>query len=282
MCIMGKFKNLVQKVCRFLPKGFLVFGVFSLFLIPLTTNAKEVIIWELDNWFSVEGGSSPDGVTTEFNIEKGDTVTFINQGATDHDAGNLLFITPEGDTFFDKQLFGGAAQSSGDTFTTDPIDLVGEVPFQCFIHGSPDMDGILVVSGGATPTPTPTGTDTPDPGKRFLFECDKPVTFGPAGIETLTLNVGETVSCVLKLTGDGDRNITNVVRGNDSVVSIVSDEETVDGELVVEIEGEEPGMVWAAWGIVKPQRGLRRNRFDKVDFDETNAWGFVIEVVDEE
>ncbi len=207
MCIMGKFKNLVQKVCTFLPKGFVVLGVFSLFLIPLTTNAKEVIIWELDNWFSVEGGSTPDGEITEFDIERGDTVTFINQGATDHDVGNLLFSTPEGDTFFDKELFGGAAQSPGDTFTTEPIDLVGEIPFQCFIHGSPDMAGVLIVSdsgveptptGTGEPTPTPTGTPTEPEATTLSISCDRPLRT-LANMQVLRLSFVEEAECVITL-----------------------------------------------------------------------------------
>jgi len=203
---MGKFKNVVQKVCTFLPKGFVVLGVFSLFLIPLNTNAKEVVIWELDNWFSVEGGSSPDGVRTEFDIEVGDTVTFINMGATDHDAGNLLFTTDDGTALFEKQLFGGAAQSPGDTFTTIPIDIEGEVPFQCFIHGSPDMDGVLIVTGVVEPTPTGTGGPTPTPtptstepeATTLSISCDRPLRT-LANMQVLRLSFIEEAECVITL-----------------------------------------------------------------------------------
>ena len=219
---MKRFRKFVQKVSTFLPKGFLVFGVFSLLSLPLTSNAKEVVIWELDNWFSVEGGSSPDGVRTEFNIEAGDTIKFINMGGTDHDAGNLLFTADDGRTFFEKDVFGGAAQSPGDTFTTLPIDIVGEIPFQCFIHGSPDMDGVLIASDVATETPTPTDGTTPGPtvgptptatptepeATTLSISCDRPLRT-LANMQVLRMSFIEEADCVITLV-DPQPNVTIV------------------------------------------------------------------------
>ena len=207
---MEKFKKLVQKVSTFLPKGFVVFGAFSLLLLPLNAKAANVDVWELDNFFSnvVNGApTDPDGIVPTIRINRGDTITFTNQGSLDHDAGNVLFTTPAGETFFDKDLFGGAAQSPGDTFTTEPIDLVGEIPFQCFIHGSPDMEGLIIVSDDVEPTPPPTnGTPEPTVGPTptepeattLSISCDRPLRT-LANMQVLRLSFIEEAECVITL-----------------------------------------------------------------------------------
>ena len=79
----------------------------------------------------------------------------------------------------------------------------------------------------------------------IVLECDKEMQKGPSGKETLVLSVGETASCVLDLTGGNEnQRITNILIGNGDVINIVSDKETVDGKLLVQIEGEETGLVW--------------------------------------
>ncbi len=270
--IFNSVKSLFEK---YVPVKPAVIAIASLSVLSLTANAATIEIWQLDNFFSrVENGTpiDRDGPITPTNITVGDTVRWTNNGTTVHTTTNANILE---DSILEGDLWDSDALGVGETFSHTFNDE-GEYPYFCTIHGGGDMEGRIIVAGAPTPT------ETPAHPKRFLFECDKPVTEGPSGIETLTVNVGETVSCVLKLICDGDKNISTVLRGSASVVNIVSDEETVDGELLVEIEGEEPGMVWAAWGIAPPQRGLRNNRFGKADFDETNAWGFVIEVVDEE
>ena len=274
--ICNSVKSLFEK---YVPVKPAVIAIASLSVLSLTANAATIEIWQLDNFFSrVENGTpiDRDGPITPTNITVGDTVRWTNNGITLHTTTNANILE---DGIFEGDLWDSDALGVGETFSHTFNDE-GEFPYFCTVHGGGDMEGRIIVADA--PTPAPTGTETPAPHKRFLFECDKPVTEGPSGIETLTVNVGETVSCVLKLIGDGDKNISTVLRGSASVVNIVSDEETVDGELLVEIEGEEPGMVWAAWGIVQPRSGVFNRRYGKKDFDETNAWGFVIEVVDEE
>ena len=118
----------------------------------------------------------------------------------------------------------------------------------------------------------------------IVLECDKEMQKGPSGKETLILSVGETASCVLKLIGDNeDQKITNVLIGNSDVISIVSDEETVDGELLIEIEGQEPGLIWTDWkvGIDDVEKGLLNRRFSISNVDEADTFGLFVVVVDE-
>ena len=265
---------------KYLPVKPAVIAIASLSVLSLTANAATIEIWLLDNFFSnvVNGVAvDRDGSITQTNITVGDTVRWTNKGFTVHTTTNANILE---DGILEGDLWDSDALNVGETFSHTFND-VGEFPYLCTIHGGGDMEGRIIVAAGG-PDPTPTGTETPGLPKRFSFECDKEVTEGTSGIETLVLNVGETVSCVLKLAADeNDQCITNFVRGNNSVVSIVSDDETADGELIVEIEGQEAGMVWTAWGIgnFDSKRGLI-NRFRKADFDQTDAWGFVIEVVE--
>ena len=265
---------------KYVPVRLAVITIAALSILASTANAATVDIFQLDNFFSnVESGTpvSSDGVITETNIVVGDTVRWTNSASTDHTTTNDSIFE---DGIFERDLW-DATLRIGEEFN-QTFNEPGEFPYFCNIHGREDMAGIIIVSDG-NPEPTPTETETPGPSKRFSFKCDKKVTEGVSGIETLILNIGETTSCVLKLIGsENDQDITNFVRGNNSAVSIVSNEETVDGELIVEIEGQEAGMVWAAWGIgsFDSRRG-RINRFRKFDFDQTDTWGFVIEVVDE-
>ena len=267
-------KSLFEK---YVPVKPAVIAIASLSVLSLTANAATIEIWQLDNFFSrVENGTpvDPDGPITPTNITVGDTVRWTNNGITVHTTTNANILE---DGIFEGDLWDSDALNVGETFSHTFND-VGEFPYFCTVHDGGGMEGRVIVTGGTEPRPTPGG------GKRFSFTCDKPVTEGPSGIETLVLAVGETASCVLQLNGDQvDQGIVNFVRGSDSVVAVVSDDETADGELLVEIEGEEAGMVWCTWGIGK-SGGLfeRLRRFRRVDFEQTDAWGFIVEVVEDE
>lgn len=125
---------------------------------------------------------------------------------------------------------------------------VGEFPYFCKVHGEGDMEGRIIVGGPPEPCDDPNNPDCEQcppkdkndprcdfctehpncqrPGGTLLsFECDKAVAVGPSGIEALSLTIGETTSCVLELTDRSiDKRITNFVRGNGNVVTIVADE----------------------------------------------------------
>ena len=137
--------------------------------LSLNANAATVNVWELDNWFSVEGGKSPDGKKTKIEVEVGDTITFTNKGGTDHDAVNDV-VTLSSGTFFEGELFSGSPLPPGKTFTTPPFNEEGEIKFFCQIHGRDDMAGVIIVGGSVTtPTPMPTST-TPCASSALLNE----------------------------------------------------------------------------------------------------------------
>ena len=118
----------------------------------------------------------------------------------------------------------------------------------------------------------------------MVLECDKEMQKGPSGKETLILSVGETASCVLELTGGNEnQRINNVLIGNGDVISIISDKETVDGKLLVQIEGEETGLVWTAWEVEIDNAKSERldRRFSISNVDEADTLGLFVVVVDE-
>lgn len=112
------YTNLMKWLGKVLPGKFVVTGTFLLLMLPLTVNAKDVVVWELDNWFSVEGGGSPDRAVTKIKIENGDTITFVNMGSTNHNAVNE-FVEYDGETFFEGDLFSENTLRPGAQFTTD-------------------------------------------------------------------------------------------------------------------------------------------------------------------
>lgn len=251
-------------------------AAFALFL-PLTANAGNVEVWELDNWFSVAGGTSPDGEVTVINIKAGDTITFSNKGATDHDAVNDV-VDYNGDTFFETDLFKGAVQSPGDSFTTEPFPVAGEIPFFCQIHGKPDMVGIIKVSGDGDDDG---GNPPPPEGKSFTFKCNHTFSLGPAGLETLVMDSGASESCILKLTDlapDTIIEIGTLVRsGFRSSISVdpISSMTNADGELEITITATGKGIDWIAWAIPNDKGEFV---FNKSAYDNGFAWGMFVEV----
>ncbi len=272
MGIFRKSIDLFSKVSYV--KYLALFSVFAL-LLPLSVKAENVVIWELDNFFSEVGGGSPDNAITEFTIKVGDSVTFQNQGATDHDVTNGVGEY-DGETVFEGDVFVSAsAQSPGDTFTTDPFPVAGELDFFCQIHGAGDMAGKLIIEGGSPTEPTPT-----EP-KAFTFNCDKAFRAGPAGLESLSLSVGESVGCVLELTNGGSEGpveISTLLRaGFRSSISVdpasgMTDE---DGKISFTITGVSDGMDWIAWARPNDKGEMA---FGKRSYNGGTAWGAFIEV----
>ncbi len=262
-------------------KSFCCLGIAAglMALLPLTAGAKNVLVLEFDNFFALDGAPADDNVLTRIEINEGDTITFENVGATDHDANNDV-VDIDGTTFFEGELFGSESptQAPGAKFTTRPFEESGEIPFFCKIHGREDMAGVVIVAdGGEEPTPT----DTPPPGKSFTFVCDQPMIIGAAGLETIRMSVGDTESCLLKLTNSAPGvhvEVAAVVRGGlRSSISIdpvraLTDE---NGEILVTITAENQGIDWAAWGVANDRGKIV---FNKRAYDKGKAWGMFVDV----
>ncbi len=136
-----------------------------------------------------------------------------------------------------------------------------------------------------SPTPTTTPSLTPEPSpptpKAFTFECDREFLTGPNGLEHLILNIDETASCVLRLTGVvPDRYVkivTDVKAINHDVLHVSPNQGIPDrkGELSFDITGQQKGVAWIAWGL-KDKIGVFR--FVKNMFDNGKAWGMFVDV----
>jgi len=274
--IYKRLKNVVSKAA--FVKCFVFFGALSLVL-PLTVNAATVNVWELDNWFSVEGGKSPDGKTTEIHVNVGDVIAFTNQGATDHDAVNDVVTLPSG-TFFEGELFSGSPLQPGKTFTTPPFNEEGEIKFFCQIHGRDDMAGIIKVGDDDDD-----GGDDGKGGKSFTFKCENSLNIGrgPAGLEVLNMNIGDSESCTIKLTNSAPGKFVEVAvllrAGFRSSISTEPASGMTDenGEIDVTITAVRPGIDWIAWAVPNKRGEMA---FGKRAVDDGLAWGMFVDVSD--
>ncbi|MGR3320189.1 MAG: right-handed parallel beta-helix repeat-containing protein [Candidatus Anammoxibacter sp.] len=126
----------------------------------------------------------------------------------------------------------------------------------------------------------PAGADTSS--KSFTFNCEHGFKRGSfLGLEKLTLALGDTENCTLKLT---DREpgktveISTLLRnGFRSAIEIapamgVTDE---NGELEISITAIRKGKDWAAWAVPN-DRGIFK--FNKKTYDTGLAWGMFVEV----
>ncbi len=255
-------------------------------LLPLTASAKNVLVLEFDNFFALDGAPADDNIVAQIKVKVGDTITFENVGATDHDANNDV-IDIDGTTFFEGEIFGNESptQAPGAKFTTQPFETPGEIPFFCKIHGREDMAGVVIITGGDEPGPGPGPGPGPEPGpkpgKSFSFVCDQAMNIGPAGLETIFMNVGDTESCLLKLANNipgVNVEVAAVLRAGFKTsisidpVSAMTDE---NGEILVTITAENPGIDWAAWAVPNDRGEIV---FNKRAYDKGRAWGMFIDV----
>lgn len=244
----------------------------SLSVIPMTASAKTVEIWQLDNFFSNVTDGAPtgsDNVVTSTTIEPGDTVEWVNRGSTDHTTTN--------DNVLDENIFEGALWDSnemsvGESFTHTFNDD-GEFPYFCKIHGREDMAGKIIVGKDEEPPP--------DGGKSFTFNCSRSFKRGPAGLETMILDLGDTESCTLKLTrlepGTFIEVSTILRTGFRSSINVTpaSGMTNENGEFEVTITAEQEGIDWVAWGVPNERGEIS---FNKKAYDSGKSWGMFVEV----
>ncbi|MGR3220253.1 MAG: cohesin domain-containing protein [Candidatus Anammoxibacter sp.] len=155
-----------------------------------------------------------------------------------------------------------------------------------------DLNDVIVSTTeptNATPTPevTPTPIATPTPtlpptGKSFTFNCENSMKRGPIfGLERLTMNVGDTENCTLKLINHEPGKTIEVSsllrKGFRSAIEIEPARSVTDnnGELKITITAIRKGRDWAAWAVPN-NRG--QFRFNKKTYDAGFAWGMFVEV----
>ena len=94
------------------------------------------------------------------------------------------------------------------------------------------------------------------------------------------MTVGEEALCVLKLkSDDGNEEMVSWIKKGRNVVFITPGAEIEGGELLVEIIGQDAGLVWVAWRVIDPNIGDFLNHYIN-RFDNVQGIGFFIEVVE--
>ncbi len=134
----------------------------------------------------------------------------------------------------------------------------------------------------STITPQPTNTPTPPNGKSFTFECENTVfdrVYG--GIEVLNMELGDTVSCVLKLV-NGDPNVSVKISKRLRaklrqfvIIEQLNDVSDDKGEIGFNIKAVKEGISWFAWSVAK---GEEKKSFSKESYDDGDAWGMYLRV----
>ena len=119
-------------------------------------------------------------------------------------------------------------------------------------------------------------------GKSFTFNCEQSMKRGFFfGLETLTLNVGDTENCTLELTnhesGKTVEIATNVSGWFGSSIKIEPSSGVTDanGALAITITAIRNGRDWAAWAVPNDDGQFM---FNKKTYDTGLAWGMFVEV----
>ncbi len=173
---------------------------------------------------------------------------------------------------YDVSLFVEVNRDFGDD---DPFECAG-APCEGSCTDSVTKLNFVTVTTDPTPTPTPIDDD-----KSFSFKCNESSKIGAAGIETLTMDLNETETCLLKLTNlesgvpieigtlsrSGLRSATSI----DPAIGIPD----ANGELVVTITAISKGTDWVAWAVPNDKGEFE---FSKKAYDSGIAWGMFVEV----
>ncbi|MGR3177529.1 MAG: MJ1477/TM1410 family putative glycoside hydrolase [Candidatus Anammoxibacter sp.] len=126
------------------------------------------------------------------------------------------------------------------------------------------------------------GDDTDTGGKSFTFNCEHSMKRGFFfGLERLTMNVGDTEDCTLKLTnnepGRTVKIATKLMKLFGSAIEIEPSSGVTDenGELGITITAINKGTDWAAWAVKNDKEVFE---FNKESYDAGLAWGMFVEV----
>ncbi len=142
-----------------------------------------------------------------------------------------------------------------------------------------------------TPEPTPIPTaETPEPetsptppptGKSFTFKCNNRFVRGRAGLEKLTLVLGENEECVLKLDdlepGSQIEIATYLKTRFRTAIKVdpINGVTNANGELEFTITALKKGSDWIAWAVPNDKGEFK---FTKKAYDTGLAWGMFVEV----
>ncbi|MGR3219988.1 MAG: PKD domain-containing protein, partial [Candidatus Anammoxibacter sp.] len=117
--------------------------------------------------------------------------------------------------------------------------------------------------------------------KSFTFNCEHEMEGGFFGLETLTMNIGDTENCTLKLTNHEAGKTVEIAsllkKGFRSAIEISPESGVTDenGEIEITITAIQKGKDWAAWAVPN-DRGVFK--FNKRTYDAGFAWGMFVEI----
>ncbi|MGR3318045.1 MAG: PKD domain-containing protein, partial [Candidatus Anammoxibacter sp.] len=119
-------------------------------------------------------------------------------------------------------------------------------------------------------------------GKSFTFNCEQNMKRGFFfALETLTMNVGDTENCTLKLTNHESGKTVEIANslmgwfGSAIKIEPSSGGTDENGELAITITAKRKGKDWAAWAVPN-DRG--QFLFNMKTYDTGLAWGMFVEV----
>ncbi|MGR3220987.1 MAG: hypothetical protein ACUZ8H_14385, partial [Candidatus Anammoxibacter sp.] len=117
--------------------------------------------------------------------------------------------------------------------------------------------------------------------KSFTFDCEHNMEAGFFRLETLTMDIGDTENCTLKLTnhepGKTVKMASLLKKGFRSAIEISPESGTTDenGEIEITITAVQKGKDWAAWAVPNDSGVFK---FNKRTYDAGFAWGMFVEV----
>ncbi|MGR3318153.1 MAG: cohesin domain-containing protein [Candidatus Anammoxibacter sp.] len=196
------------------------------------------------------------------------------------------------DVNFAEATLGVSSATGSGVLATVTFEILSTGPGGVLDVTGFDLNDVIVSTTeptNATPTPeiTPTPTAEPTPtlpptGKSFTFNCEHSMKRGSfLGLEKLTMNVGDTENCTLKLTNHEPGKTVEVSlllrKGLRSAIKVEPARSVTDenGELKSTITAIRKGRDWAAWAV-KNERGAFW--FNKKTYDTGLAWGMFVEV----
>ena len=147
-------------------------------------------------------------------------------------------------------------------------------------------DGLDVPEPEPTPdstvTPQPTITPNPPISKSFTFQCED-IVFDKIfdDIEVLNMELGDTVSCILRFAnGNSDASVKMSRRLRDAlrpsvIIEQMNDVSTGKGEIGFKIKAVNRGFSWFAWSVAI---GKGKKSFSKEAYMKGDAWGMYLRV----
>ena len=265
-------------------KNVYITGISESFDFPTTANATQV---------SINGPRKTlDAFITKLN-SSGDTLLFSTfLGGTDNDGGWGITVDDM------KNVYVIGDTRSNNFPILNPIDdtsngfwdvFVAKISLDDITTPTPTPTVILLPTPTITlppeSTPTPTPSPQPSPSgtiKSFIFNCEHGLERRYVfGLEKLTMNVGETENCMLKLTKYEPGTVVEISsllrKGFRSAVSIepVRSVTNANGELSITITAIKKGKDWAAWAV---PNGKGQFTFTKQSYDAGLAWGMFVDV----